>query len=103
MKTEQTLAIAGGDAFQRTRWLCLLAAMIICVCAGFGYAWSVIQSPIVAAHGWPDGQVALAYTMTVLCSTMAPLFLPPSSAGWEPAGASFWARCFLAAVCSVRV
>ena len=77
MKTEQTLTVAGGNAFQRTRWLCLLAAMIICVCAGFGYAWSVIQSPIVAAHGWPDGQVALAYTMTVLCSTMAPLFFAP--------------------------
>jgi len=60
--------------FRRQRWLCMAAALVICVCAGFGYAWSVLQTPIVAAHGWPEGQVSLAYTVTVLCSTMAPLF-----------------------------
>lgn len=51
----------------------MAAALVICVCAGFGYAWSVLQSPIVAQHSWPEGQVSLAYTVTVLCSTMAPL------------------------------
>ncbi len=60
--------------FRRQRWLCMAAALVICVCAGFGYAWSVLQTPIVAVHGWPEGQVSLAYTVTVLCSTMAPLF-----------------------------
>lgn len=65
------------DAFLKTRWLCLIAGMVICVCAGFGYAWSVLQSPITAFHGWPEGQVSLAYTMTVLCSTMASLFFAP--------------------------
>ena len=47
--------------------------MVICVCAGFGYAWSVLQNPIVEQFGWSDSGVALAYTITVLCSTMAPL------------------------------
>ena len=61
-------------SFQRTRWSCLIASLVICVCAGFGYAWSVIQTPIVETFGWPDGSVSLAYTITVLCSTMAPLF-----------------------------
>lgn len=59
--------------FQKQRWLCLLAAAVICVCAGFGYAWSVLQTPIAAGYGWSDGQVSLAYTITVVCSTMAPL------------------------------
>ena len=63
-----------AQAFQKRRWICLAAALVICVCAGFGYAWSVLQNPIVAAHGWPEGQVSLAYTVTVVCSTMAPLF-----------------------------
>lgn len=61
-------------AFLKTRWLCLAASLIICVCAGFGYAWSVLQSPIVSLYGWPDTQVSLAYTITVVCSTMSPLF-----------------------------
>lgn len=60
--------------FQRQRWLCLIAVLLICVCAGFGYAWSVLQTPITAVHRWPAGQVSLAYPVTVLCSSMAPLF-----------------------------
>lgn len=74
--TNVKTAPAAAD-FTRTRWLSMLASLAICVCAGFGYAWSVLQTPIAAAHGWPDGQVALAYTITVLCSTMAPLFFGP--------------------------
>lgn len=59
--------------FKKGRWLCLLAAAVICICVGFGYAWSVLQSPIILEHSWPDSQVSLAYTITVVCSTMAPL------------------------------
>lgn len=51
----------------------MIASLVICVCAGVGYAWSVLQTPIIAAHQWPDHQVSLTYTITVLCSTMAPL------------------------------
>lgn len=61
-------------AFLKNRYLCLAAAMVICVCAGFGYAWSVLQTPIIAAYQWPDTAVSVAYTITVVCSTMAPLF-----------------------------
>lgn len=61
-------------AFARHRWLCLCATLVICICAGFGYAWSVLQTPIIAAYHWADTAVSVAYTITVLCSTMAPLF-----------------------------
>ena len=64
---------ASVRAFAGRRWLCLISAMVICVCAGFGYAWSVLQTPIIAQFGWADSGVALAYTITVVCSTMAPL------------------------------
>ena len=36
--------------FLKTRWLCLAASLIICVCAGFGYAYSVLQGPIVSLY-----------------------------------------------------
>ena len=39
---------ASVRAFADRRWLCLISAMVICVCAGFGYAWSVLQTPIIA-------------------------------------------------------
>lgn len=51
----------------------MAAALLICVCAGFGYAWSVLQNPLAALHGWAGGQVAPAFTMTVVFSTLAPL------------------------------
>ena len=60
--------------FEKRRRLCFIASLIICVCAGFGYAWSVLQTPLILAHGWPDSQVSLTYPITVVCSTMAPLF-----------------------------
>ena len=59
--------------FLKKRWVCMIACLFICICAGFGYAWSVLQMPIILAHDWPDSQVSLTYTIMVLCSTMAPL------------------------------
>lgn len=63
--------------FLKQRWRSMAACLIICVCAGFGYAWSVLQTPLIDAHSWPDSQVSLTYTITVLCSTMAPLLFGP--------------------------
>lgn len=63
------------QAFRSRRWLCLAGALVICISAGFGYAWSVLQTPIAAAHGWAGGQVALTFTLTVVFSTLTPLFL----------------------------
>ena len=78
------------NGFLKRRWPAMIASLLICICAGFGYAWSVLQTPIIAAHGWPDQQVSLTYTVTVLCSTMAPLFFG-GSAVWVPGAAWWWA------------
>lgn len=59
--------------FIRIRYLCFVSALIICICAGFGYSWSVLQSPLIAEHNWSQSSVSLTYTITVVCSTMAPL------------------------------
>ena len=62
---------ASVRAFADRRWLCLISAMVICVCAGFGYAWSVLQTPIIARFGWADSGVALAYTCLLYTSDAA--------------------------------
>ena len=62
------------ERVQTGRWICMAATLVVCVCAGFGYAWSVLQMPIVSTYGWPESQVSLVYTVTVLCSTLTPLF-----------------------------
>ena len=62
------------EHFKSQRWICFIAALIICVCAGFGYSWSVLQGPIAQKFGWNEGAVSLTFTITVVCSTMSPLF-----------------------------
>lgn len=60
-------------SFLKQRWVCMVACLFICICAGFGYSWSVLQTPIIQAHSWSDSQVSLTYTIQVVCSTMSPL------------------------------
>lgn len=62
------------DSFRKWRRISMTVCLFICVCAGFGYAWSVLQTPIILAYDWADGQVSLTYTIQVVCSTMSPLF-----------------------------
>lgn len=40
-----------GNMSNARRWSAMVGALLICLCAGFGYAWSVIQTPIAQLHG----------------------------------------------------
>ena len=53
----------------------MAAVLVIVLCAGFGYAWSVLQSPIERIYGWESTGVSLAYSLTVICSTLASALL----------------------------
>ena len=63
------------ELFKKKRIYCMAAALIISLCAGFGYAWSVLQSPIIEIYGWQDSQVSLCYTLTVVFSSLTSLLL----------------------------
>ena len=62
-----------AEIFRKKRIIYLIAALIICLFAGIGYAWSVFQNPFIRHYGWTDSAVALTYTITVLCSTLTSL------------------------------
>lgn len=66
--------LVNGD-FKKKRVICFCAVLLTCLCTGFGYAWSVMQTPIVKAFGWNAASVSLTFTMTVVFSTLSPLFL----------------------------
>ncbi|MFV0441586.1 MAG: OFA family MFS transporter [Lachnospirales bacterium] len=61
--------------FKQNRWRYMIAAMIVALCAGIGYAWSVFQGPIVEDFGWTLSVVSLTFTIQVTTSTIAPVFL----------------------------
>lgn len=49
--------------FKKTRWLCLTAGILIEALAGFCYAWSVVQTPLVEKYGWSISAAAAGYTI----------------------------------------
>ncbi|MGF0040123.1 OFA family MFS transporter [Peptoniphilaceae bacterium SGI.131] len=51
----------------------MLASLVTCLIAGYGYAWSVLQTPIVKDYGFKEIDVALCFTLTILFSTFTPI------------------------------
>ncbi|WP_371379457.1 OFA family MFS transporter [Sporomusa aerivorans] len=61
--------------FETRRWIYLAVSLVICVCAGIGYSWSVFQNPIVKNFGWPAVDVSLTFTLQIAASTLTPLLI----------------------------
>jgi MFS transporter, OFA family, oxalate/formate antiporter len=61
--------------FEQGRWKCMVAAMVLAVFAGIGYTWSVFQTPLMESFGWSLKVISLTFTIQILTSTVAPVFL----------------------------
>jgi len=61
--------------FEQKRWKCMVAAMVLALFAGIGYTWSVFQTPLMESFGWSLKTISLTFTIQVLTSTVAPVFL----------------------------
>ena len=48
----------------RDRWLILAACIIIKLCLGAGYAWSVFQGPLVDLFGFSAAKATLAFSIS---------------------------------------
>jgi len=53
----------------------MIAAMVMALCAGIGYTWSVFQKPLMEHFEWGIETISLTFTIQILVSTMAPVFL----------------------------
>lgn len=60
---------------RQKRWRLLAAAMLLALCSGIGYSWSVFQKPLMDLFGWELKSISLTFTLQVLVSTIAPVFL----------------------------
>lgn len=47
------------------RWRILISAIVVMLCTGSTYAFSVLIGPMSAAHGWSAEQVVLAFTLNL--------------------------------------
>lgn len=53
----------------------MIAAMIMALCAGIGYTWSVFQKPLMEHFEWTLQTISITFTIQILVSTLAPVFL----------------------------
>ncbi len=49
------------------RWLIALAGIVMQVCLGTVYGWSVFTKPLMAAHNWSNSDVTLTFTIAIGC------------------------------------
>ena len=56
--------------YDRMRWFFLAACMVINICSGFGYAWSVFQKPLMTIFGWDAASVSLGFSIIILSSAL---------------------------------
>ncbi|MCG8538409.1 MAG: OFA family MFS transporter [Clostridia bacterium] len=56
------------------RWIILAASIIINLCIGSAYAWSVFQTPLINIFGWSTAQTSLAFTLNLALLPIAMIF-----------------------------
>ncbi len=61
--------------FKKKRWLYLAAAMVLALCSGIGYTWSVFQKPLMDNFDWALKTISLTFTIQVMVSTLFPIVI----------------------------
>ncbi len=62
------------EHFERKRWLIAVAAIVIQLCLGTLYAWSVFKNDLVANHGWNEVQTSATFMISVGVTGLAAAF-----------------------------
>jgi len=53
------------------RWAIAIAGIVMQICLGTVYAWSVFRNPLMVKHGWTGPQVTLAFTLVIVVLSLA--------------------------------
>ncbi|PKM59698.1 MAG: MFS transporter [Firmicutes bacterium HGW-Firmicutes-4] len=59
------------------RWLILAVSIVINLCIGFAYAWSVFSKPLMVDFGWTASQASMAFTINLFVLPIAMIFAGP--------------------------
>lgn len=64
-------------SYDKRRWLALFAGILIEMCSGITYAWSVFQTPLIEKYACSTQMVTMLYTSNFWVSAFAFLFIGP--------------------------
>ena len=59
--------------FNKKRWIYLCLSMLIVICSGIGYTWSVFQGPLIEHFHWDLSAASLIFTVQIAMSTLTPI------------------------------
>ena len=62
------------DNLERTRWWIAAAAVLMQLCLGTVYAWSIFKKPMMSAHGWSETQTQGAFMIYAAVFALAVAF-----------------------------
>ncbi len=57
--------IMSNENLEGKRWLIAIAAIVMQLCLGTVYAWSVFKKPLMAAHGWGETSVQVTFMICI--------------------------------------
>lgn len=63
-----------SENLESKRWGIAMAAVVMQLCLGTVYAWSVFKKPLMNAHGWGETQTQLTFMIFMLCIGIAAAF-----------------------------
>lgn len=52
-------------SLQKSRWLIAAAGVVMQLCLGTVYAWSVFKKPLMAAHGWTETSTQITFMICI--------------------------------------
>jgi len=54
-----------NENLERKRWLIAIAAIVMQLCLGTVYAWSVFKKPFMTAHGWGETETQVTFMICI--------------------------------------
>ncbi|PLW77113.1 L-lactate MFS transporter [Cohaesibacter celericrescens] len=61
--------------FNQKRWVYLGLSLVVAICSGIGYTWSVFQGPLIERFGWDLTTASLIFTAQIAVSTLTPMVI----------------------------
>ncbi|MCF8054260.1 MAG: OFA family MFS transporter [Deltaproteobacteria bacterium] len=63
-----------NEKLENKRWIIAIGAIVMQLCLGTVYAWSVFKKPLIAAHGWGETETQMAFMILMLVVGFAAAF-----------------------------
>jgi OFA family oxalate/formate antiporter-like MFS transporter len=57
--------IMSNENLESKRWLIAIAAIVMQLCLGTVYAWSVFKKPLMASHGWGETETQVTFMICI--------------------------------------